>query len=369
MADLDAQLQPLLGEVATPEEAGEAEAEAEPGRAGRLARLAVLSAGVAGAVQAVQERDQALDAAVAQAAELQTQIDALTKAKAAMEASLSERTQEAEALNAQLSEAQSSLESVEAERASLQVSLESQEVELQDARQQLEALQGQATISTDEWEATRAQLESRTAEVTSLQGELSQATALFSVAPAVADVAKWFAELPPIKREAANAAIAEGVLPHRTKAVQKLSTVHGIGKVFEQRLYENGIGTFWEVAHLGGERVQPLFQLTDWQMMRLNMEEMRGDAYRLARETGTVGAIWEQIEVDDFEAIPGIGKVYERRLYEAGIRTYADIAGATVEQLAEICHAPEFRTPDYAAWIQRASELVEQAAAVAPAEP
>jgi len=78
---------------------------------------------------------------------------------------------------------------------------------------------------------------------------------------------------------------------------------------------------------------------------------------RLAVESNSLGRAWDGSPPDDFDGLPGIGEVYERRLYEAGICTYAALAAATPERLAEICKAPPMRTPDYAAWIATAADL------------
>ena len=59
------------------------------------------------------------------------------------------------------------------------------------------------------------------------------------------------------------------------------------------------------------------------------------------------------------EPIAGIGRVFEQRLYEAGLTTYESIASTTPEHLAEVIHAPEFNQPDYGAWISDANLLVE----------
>lgn len=63
---------------------------------------------------------------------------------------------------------------------------------------------------------------------------------------------------------------------------------------------------------------------------------------------------------DDFEPLKGIGPVFEQRLHDAGICTYQALADATVEQLAAICKAPAWRTPDYANWITQAKEFLAQ---------
>ena len=80
----------------------------------------------------------------------------------------------------------------------------------------------------------------------------------------------------------------------------------------------------------------------------------------LARETDTVGHIWSGNQVDDFEPMEGIGKVYEERLYEAGICTFEQLATVTPEQLAEICHAPEMSAPAYDGWIAYATQVVAE---------
>ena len=92
----------------------------------------------------------------------------------------------------------------------------------------------------------------------------------------------------------------------------------------------------------------------------MNLEGIRAGALSLARETDTVGHIWSGHQVDDFEPMEGIGKVYEERLYEAGICTFEQLATVTPEQLAEICHAPEMSEPAYDGWIAYAAQVVAE---------
>ena len=68
--------------------------------------------------------------------------------------------------------------------------------------------------------------------------------------------------------------------------------------------------------------------------------------------------MWDGTPPDDFEILEGIGNIYERRLYSAGICSYAALANATPEQLAEICKAPTFHRPDYGFWIAQARQMV-----------
>lgn len=61
---------------------------------------------------------------------------------------------------------------------------------------------------------------------------------------------------------------------------------------------------------------------------------------------------------DNLEDIKGIGPVYEKRLNEGGIFTFADLAQATPEQVAEIMEKDDQSfLGDPADWIQQAREL------------
>ena len=136
---------------------------------------------------------------------------------------------------------------------------------------------------------------------------------------------------------------------------QDLSAVHGVGPVFEERLYAAGIGTYWSLAELPAADLATILDARDFQVV--DLEAIKAAAMRLAVESNSLGRAWDGTPPDDFDGLPGIGEVYERRLYEAGICTYIALAAATPERLAEICKAPAMRTPDYAAWIATAAEL------------
>ncbi len=165
--------------------------------------------------------------------------------------------------------------------------------------------------------------------------------------------AKLLAAGEPVSR--LRASLAEEVT---TSCPQDLSRVKGIGSVYEQKLYAAGIGTFWELSQVDDETLARILELKDFQAV--DLASIKAQALRLAEETGTVGREWDGTPPDDFEPLQGIGPVYEGRLYDAGICTYRALANATVEQLAEICRAPEWRKPDYASWIAQARRLLGQ---------
>lgn len=136
---------------------------------------------------------------------------------------------------------------------------------------------------------------------------------------------------------------------------QDLSAVYGVGSVFEERLYAAGIGSYWELAELPDDELETILdaRVTGG----VDVAAIRAAAMRLAVETDSLGRAWDGTPPDDFEVLGGIGEIYERRLYEAGICTFAALAATPAERLAEICRAPAARIPDYTAWIARAREL------------
>jgi predicted flap endonuclease-1-like 5' DNA nuclease len=161
--------------------------------------------------------------------------------------------------------------------------------------------------------------------------------------------------------EAGQRATGRRVAGRRPKAVyvlpcpQDLSVVPGIGSVFEDRLYAAGIGSYWELAETPDEELMTILDVSAFQ--GVDIAEIKAGAMQMAVRTDSLGRSWDGTPPDDLEVLGGLGEVYERRLYEAGICTYEALAAASPERLAEICKAPAARAPDYAAWIARAAEL------------
>lgn len=295
--------------------------ESERSTAAKVAEIGVLTAGAATAAAAIKKRDDELAAAQAQVSGLEQQVNALQD---------------------QLNDAQARMQALQAENAN--------------------AAAGQAELAAAQARVT--ELEEKLAAV---QGELDQAVAR-AAAPAAAAIssgdaqASLTAEPAPAtlvvdKSAAMEAARVRGMEPASAACPQDLSEAKGIGSVFEQRLYAAGIGTYWELANLSNDDFVRTLQLNERQMLRMDFDEIRGDAMRLAQETGSVGRMWEAKEPDDFEPLEGIGHLYEKKLYDAGICTYEALASTTVERLQEICPGTKLRTPDYADWIMQARRL------------
>jgi Helix-hairpin-helix domain len=75
---------------------------------------------------------------------------------------------------------------------------------------------------------------------------------------------------------------------------------------------------------------------------------------------------------DDFERIAGIGPALERRLHDAGILTYQDLAGHTPEEIAAVLTGVTGISPERIAsqdWIGQAHQLAEPSPLPEPSEP
>ncbi len=296
---------------------------------------------------ALNDREQALDNA-------QTQLDELTQSRTALNEQITALTTERSELEATIAERESALEAATAQAAMLSDGRNELEESISGLRAELVALQvDKDDLLTGLQEAETARLAAET--------ELAEKTKILDSAPAMVELASEIEAYPAVKRFAANEALRMGAMPVFGAVPQNLTEIKGIGSAFQQRLYDAGVGTYWELASLPDDEMRQVLELTDWQLRSVSFDEIREDALHLAESTDTIGKLWNNLErIDDFEPIPGIGRVFERRLYDAGIYTYEQLASATVEQLAAACHAPKLHVPDYAAWIEEAKVRMAQ---------
>lgn len=173
-------------------------------------------------------------------------------------------------------------------------------------------------------------------------------------APALVAAGRALDTLPTAKLPFANQAIQARIVPAILDLPQDLSAVDGIGAIYEQRLYNAGIGTYWELASLDDATLKRILKIENARKAATDLDAIRAAARRLDAEQASTGSVWRGGPVDDFEPIKGIGAVYEQRLYSAGIRTYAALAATTPEQLLQICHTGGPVAPDVASWIEQA---------------
>jgi predicted flap endonuclease-1-like 5' DNA nuclease len=299
-----------------------------------------------------------------QIGKLTTDFTALTAAKVAVDASLKSRDTEIADLKARLAKAEADLKAALADKSNFSASQQSRDKETGDLKAQLAKLAaevtaiGAAKIALDatvnsrdaDLAACRKSREDLTAERDRLNKEIADLKAKLAATPATVPV-------PTIQRRS-----ADDETPYEAGCPQHLSDVNGIGSVYEQRLYEAGVGSYWDLAHLSNDDIKRILQVTDLQLERMNFDEIRADSMRLAQETRTKGRKWSGGAPDDFEPMEGIGHVFEKRLYDAGICTYEALAQLTPQILDEVCESPRIK-PDYQNWIKQAQKLAAKKAA------
>ncbi len=224
------------------------------------------------------------------------------------------------------------------------------------------AAQGSAQ-ELDEWkqraQTVQAQLKEVEGSLLSLRGELNAVQGWQAKTPSLVRLGQSLARLPAHKAAAADAAIAAGRFPTVSLDCQDLSMIDGIGETYEQRLYTAGVGTFWELANLNDAELRQILHISDLQMYTTDFSDIRLQARQLAIDTNTAGLMWEGEVPDDFARIKGIGKIFEQRLYDAGIRTYRALAASRVEDLAEIL-GPQVFHPQINQWITQAQALASE---------
>ena len=322
----------------------------------RLAAIGVAAGGSAAVITATRKRNIRIKQSEAEIAEMRGQLQSLIDSKADLSASIASQSAEIERLNSELT-------ALAAARSDLETQLATRNDELAEIQARYDALQTQLAQTTEEVQSVRTELQLRSAELEQVQSRFNAATAWQQRTPAVVELGQSLSLMPDAKLSAANSAVAVRMLPQMVSAPQDLTDVKGIGRVFEQRLYEAGIGTFWELATMSDDDLKQILQLNELQLLHMDLDAIRADARRLAEETNTVGQIWDGEAPDDFEPIEGIGKIFEQRLYNAGIRKYSDLASKTPEELAAIVKPKPPAQPDFESWIEQARQLMESAEA------
>jgi len=64
-------------------------------------------------------------------------------------------------------------------------------------------------------------------------------------------------------------------------------------------------------------------------------------------------------EVDRLQDVEGIGQVYLRKLNDAGIYTFAELAEVSIDRLTEIINPQEWQSLDFDGWIRQARTFAQ----------
>mgnify|MGYP005817682905 CR=1 FL=1 len=129
-----------------------------------------------------------------------------------------------------------------------------------------------------------------------------------------------------------------------------LEQIDGIGRIYEQKLFDAGIYTFAHLAITPVERLQEIIQPAAWQ--NINFASWIEQARRCAEVV-----IFDSLPYR-LEEINGIGPVIAKRLNEQGIMTFADLARTTEKQLREMVPQRGGLRYDFAGWIKEARAFV-----------
>lgn len=304
-----------------------------------------------------------LAAATAGGVALKSTIDALSGDKGKLEKELADA-------KAQVAKLQMETKTAMDASARSEAMLRARESELMNAQSQIGALRNDlSTIRANANVGTTETTKSGSGLLGKIGAAVAGAAAGAAVTAAAAGSAAKdkassgvasFAAIGGAAKIAANQNLPAGVYAVSAACPQPLADVHGIGSVLSTRLYEAGIGTFWELAHAADADLKKALRIADDTLHQPNYAEIRADALRLANQTNTVGRTWSGNPPDDFEPLQGIGKAFEKRLYDAGICTYADLANTPIARLKEIIigNRNVVNEPDFQSWINQAKKLI-----------
>jgi predicted flap endonuclease-1-like 5' DNA nuclease len=136
------------------------------------------------------------------------------------------------------------------------------------------------------------------------------------------------------------------------KVPDDLTRVDGIGVVFAKRLNQAGITRFAQLAQTTPDALHEIIKPEDWQ--KIEFDHWTHDAAILAKGDTPLKRAKQN---ERLARITGIGEVYEKRLHDAGITTFAQLASTSADQLIEITGA-ENRT-EVELWIIEAGAYAQ----------
>jgi predicted flap endonuclease-1-like 5' DNA nuclease len=127
-----------------------------------------------------------------------------------------------------------------------------------------------------------------------------------------------------------------------------LIDIDGIGPVYQQKLYDAGIVSFEQVAAMRPERLRSL--VAQDAAFDLGTESWVEQARRLAGQSVR----------DPLIDINGIGPVYEQRLLNAGVTSFAQLAAMAPDAIRAIIKPESWQQIEPEAWIAEAADLARQ---------
>jgi len=95
------------------------------------------------------------------------------------------------------------------------------------------------------------------------------------------------------------------------------------------------------------------------QILQMKLQSAEAEIKRLQLKVGQSGDKAQLVykKADQLEDINGIGPVFARRLNEAGIHTFVDLAAQSPERIKEIISPKNWQAIDPESWIAQAGQL------------
>jgi predicted flap endonuclease-1-like 5' DNA nuclease len=128
-----------------------------------------------------------------------------------------------------------------------------------------------------------------------------------------------------------------------------LIDINGIGPIYQERLYAQGIVSFEQLAAMSPERVKALVVAPD-AVGDVDTGSWINEARRLAGRPRR----------DPLIDLLGVGPVYEQRFLDAGIFTFEQVGQLSVEEIRAIIKPEAWQNVDIPAWIAEAKVLAQQ---------
>jgi len=361
-------------------------------RAEKAEAEAAMAKGVAAAAQEAGRSSAALAKAEKENAALRTQAEkletALKDARAdvdPVEQKLKARQDEVKQLSALLGETNEELVALRTRHAQVQANHKATLQTRATLEAEVQIREGQVATMREKLDEVEAELRATSDAHGRLQAELAERPASVVVptsapvtpaAPAAdagllaelelmtrernemaAELASLRSAAPPAAKRAKRPAAEPEPEPEEFFAAcpQHLSDVEGIGPTYEQKLHAVGVGSYWELSQLSDADIAEALDLTETERSVADLDGIRIDAARLARETRSVGRRWNGSEPDGLAQLEGIGTAAEKKLHDAGICTFEMLARTSAERLAEVWPGSPQRPVDHMAWVVQAA--------------
>jgi predicted flap endonuclease-1-like 5' DNA nuclease len=126
------------------------------------------------------------------------------------------------------------------------------------------------------------------------------------------------------------------------------------GRISEEKVVQFELGEGGDSAHLLTGYLEKRDVEIDELQARVEEKEAQLDALQARFDE------YVQTHPDELAAIKGIGRIYQWKLRDGGINSYAQLAQTTPERVREILDVPAWRKIEPESWIEQAKALARR---------